>query len=55
MDVVGSIIDYEEGAMDEEETIEFFQYLIDSGMAWKLQGHYGRMAMILIEDGSCTR
>ena len=31
---VEKIIDYEEGAMTDEEEIEFFQELIDSGMAW---------------------
>jgi len=42
---------YEEGEMDEHEMIEFFQFLVDSGLAWTLQGSYGRMAMDLIEDG----
>ena len=40
--------------MQDEEIIDFFQRLIDSGMAWSLQGSYGRMAMRLVEDGVCT-
>ena len=51
---VNDIIAYENGDMDEDQIINFFQELIDSGMAWTLQGHYGRMAMNLIEDGVCT-
>lgn len=50
-DVVGQIIDYEDGKLDDEETIELFQHLVDNGMAWTLQGSYGRTAMQLIEAG----
>ena len=37
-DMVSKIIQYEAGNMNEEETIEFFQELIDTGMAYTLQG-----------------
>jgi hypothetical protein len=30
------------------------QDLIDTGMAWKLEGHIGRQCMALIEAGVCT-
>ena len=50
---VQDIIDYENGQMDWDQLVEFFQGLIDSGMAWKLQGSYGRMAKRLIDDGDC--
>jgi hypothetical protein len=30
------------------------QGLIDSGMAWKLEGHIGRQAMAAIESGHCV-
>ena len=51
--VVDNIIRYESGLMEEEDVILFFQELINTGMAWKLQGHYGRTAMHLIETGLC--
>jgi len=52
---VDKIIAYENGEMSDEDTIELFQTLIDSGMAWTLQGHYGRTAMSLIEAGYCHK
>jgi hypothetical protein len=52
--LVDFIIRYENGECTEEEMIEGFQQLIDSGMAWKLQGMYGRQAARLIEAGLCV-
>ena len=37
----------------EEEQIEAWQHLIDSGLAWSLQGWFGRTANDLIEQGIC--
>ncbi len=54
MNLVDQIIRYENGSMEEKEMISFFQDLINNGMAWSLQGHYGRTAMALIEEGYCT-
>ena len=51
---VSQIIAYEQGDLSEEEVITLFQKLIDSGLAWTLQGHYGRTAMRLIEEGVCN-
>jgi len=48
------IVQYEMGAMTDEEEVAFFQKLIDSGMAWSLQGKYGRRAAQLIEGGQCA-
>ena len=52
-DTVSAIMEYESGEMSEEDIIEFFQELIDSGLCWQLQGHYGRTAQALIDGGYC--
>ena len=43
------IIAYEEGNIDEVGILLLFAELIKSGMAWSLQGHYGRTAKALID------
>lgn len=43
---------YEAGEMSEAEILVFFRKLIRSGLAWQLQGHYGRMATALIKSGA---
>ena len=43
-----------EPAESEEQQIEAWQHLIDTGLAWSLQGSFGRMAKHLIEQRVCT-
>jgi len=50
-DLTNAIIEYESGELDEDATIRLFQELVDSGLAWSLQGHYGRVAVGLIDAG----
>ena len=38
-------------ATSEEQVLEAWQFLVDSGLAWKLQGWFGRTASALIEQG----
>ena len=52
MNIVNLIIAFESGELTTEEQIELFARLIKSGMAWTLQGHYGRTAKHLIEIGA---
>ena len=40
--------------LDTDQTIAGFQHLIDSGLAWSLQGCYGRAAAALIKSGYCV-
>ena len=50
-DLVGRIIAYEQGDMDQDEMVEFFQELVDDGPAFRPQGHHGRTAARLIDAG----
>jgi hypothetical protein len=40
-----------ESAESEEQVIAAWQYLVDSGLAWRLQGWFGRTASDMIEQG----
>jgi hypothetical protein len=51
---VNKIIDYENGELNEEEIMDLFQELVNSGVVWQLQGHYGRTAAGLIQAGLIT-
>ena len=61
IDLTDLIIDYENGDLNLTEEILLFAKLVETGRAWKLQGHYGRIAMEMIdlefinEDGKVLR
>lgn len=49
-----TIIAFENGELDEEQTIALFQELCDTGMIYELQGSYQRIAQQLIHEGFVT-
>ncbi len=53
--LINDIIAFEEGDIDDDRLLGMFQHLVDTGMAWTLQGFYGRTAIALIEAGHITR
>lgn len=55
MDQLDKMISFEQGELSEDETIQLFQELIDSGIVWQLQGFYGRTAKYLIDNGYCRK
>jgi hypothetical protein len=55
MDIVELIIEYELGELNAQEILDLFSKLVKSGMAWTLQGHYGRVANALIERGYLSK
>ncbi len=52
-DLVWNITAYEDGRLDDVETVNLFQYLIDTGLAWSLQGSYGRDDEMLGDFSKC--
>lgn len=55
MEMIDKMIRFETDGFDtEDEYVEFFQELIDSGLAWSLQGSYGRTARMMIDEGYCV-
>lgn len=54
-DTIDFIMAYEAGELDHDQIVEGFQHLVDSGVAWRLQGSYSRVAQSLIEQGLVIR
>ena len=55
LNLTDRIIAYENGELSDDEVIALFQALVDTGLAWSLQGHYVRTAQALIDAGEITR
>lgn len=55
MNTLDFIMSYEGGELSDDEVIEGFQHLIDTGIVWQLQGHYGRTAAALLDAGLCQQ
>ncbi len=45
------MVAWEEDRLSPEGTIQLFQRLVDSGVAWQLQGAYGRQAAAMLDAG----
>ena len=52
--IIEEFVDIPDGVDTYTANVQAWQYLIDSGHAWTLQGWYGRTARDLIEQGICT-
>lgn len=50
-DIVEGVIEAE----SEEEVLEAWQFLIDTGLVWIMHGQFGRTALDLIEAGLVAR
>ena len=40
---------------DEDQVLQAWQHLVDTGLAWQLQGRFGRIAIDLIVQGLINR
>ena len=50
------LIKYENNELETyDQIIALFQELIDTGVVWQLEGHYGRTAIALIKAGYCEQ
>jgi hypothetical protein len=49
--MIDKILEYESGDLSFSQVVELFSELIKNGMAWSLQGKYGRTAKALIDAG----
>lgn len=48
---ISAIMAYEDGSLSERNVLYLFSHLIKTGLAWRLQGSYGRAAHSIIEGG----
>jgi hypothetical protein len=45
---------FEEGKLNEDLVAPLYQFIINSGDVWNLQGYHGSNAIIFIEQGLCV-
>ena len=53
-DLVGRIVAFESGDMNDADTLTMFSELVKDGMIGGLQGSYGRFAALLVENNFLT-
>lgn len=53
-DLVGRIVAFESGELDDAATLVLFSELVKDGMIGGLQGSYGRFAALLVENNFLT-
>jgi len=49
--MLDEIMAFEQGDLDNKGILNLFSKLVKNGMAWSLQGFYGRTAKDLIDNG----
>ena len=49
--ITEQLMKYEYNQLTVEEIIQLFQHLVNTGLAWQLQGSYGRTARAMIDSG----
>jgi hypothetical protein len=54
-DLAIDIMSFEADELEIDDILDLFATLIRSGMAWTLQGSYGRTAQGLIDEGIISR
>lgn len=53
MNPYDAVMTIENGTESESEWVDAMQCLINTGLAWQLQGSFGRAAQWAIESGLC--
>jgi hypothetical protein len=59
LDIVGKMLEFERGVLTESATVDLFQCLIDTGLAFdaaladESRGAYGKTAVALLASGRC--
>jgi len=51
MNIVDTVIAFENGELNREQVVSLFQELLDTGAIWHLQGSYQRLLLELIAEG----